>query len=425
MSPYAPPRAILRVLSDERLARHAAGGSEQAFSILYDRHARDLLAACRAIVRDDDDARDALQSTMLNAWRAIGRRGDAPVRPWLFRIARNEAITVLRRRRPSAELHEHAGTRPDLHEEAAGRAELAGVLDGIDALSERQREALVLRTLGDAGYDEIARRQATSPEAVRQSVAHARRTLRRRRLAGLIPVPAWIADLAASAGTAGAPAIQAGFAKTAVGVTAAVAVVGGAVGPAGTPRHDGVAPAEARAASAVTRSAAPATAAPATAAAPAVAPAGAGGDPAPATSRRVSDGAPTRMREVALRAPTDAADVPPHRPERADEPVAPRPNGDERHDARRLALGHPREDARERPLPQRSGSSGDDPRTAWTRTGWDRGEDRHGTGDRPAPEPAADRGGPPPSRADPQSGTGLEPAPAPRAPPGDGAPPAQ
>ena len=236
MSPPAPPRAMLRVLSDDRLARLAAGGSESAFAVLYTRHCEALAAYCRSIVRDHDDAGDALQNAMLNAWCGISRRGDAPVRPWLFRIARNESITVLRRRRPLTELRDELPDVSDLHESASHRAELARILDGIDDLTDRQRQALILRTLGGTGYDEIARIQDTTPEAVRQSVSLARRALRRSRLAGLLPLPlpGWLAEIAAVGSVSGGSAGQASLGKVAVTVTAALAAAG-AVGD-GVPR---------------------------------------------------------------------------------------------------------------------------------------------------------------------------------------------
>jgi DNA-directed RNA polymerase specialized sigma24 family protein len=87
--------------SDEALARRAGDGDDEAFAVLYGRYAPRLEAYCRAIVRHDEDARDAVQTTMTNALVALRRRDrEIVVRPWLFRIAHNEAVTVLRRRRP-------------------------------------------------------------------------------------------------------------------------------------------------------------------------------------------------------------------------------------------------------------------------------------------------------------------------------------
>ncbi len=73
-----------RFSSDERLARLASGGSERALTVLYERHHQALYRYCRSIVRDHDDAQDALQSTMTHAFMALrSSERDLAVRPWL------------------------------------------------------------------------------------------------------------------------------------------------------------------------------------------------------------------------------------------------------------------------------------------------------------------------------------------------------
>ena len=101
------PLAPLQLLGDERLAQMAAAGDRRAFEVLFERHRRGLQRSARSIVGNEHDAQDALQSAALKAFVGLGRRSsDAPLRPWLYRITSNEAITVLRRRRarPADEL---------------------------------------------------------------------------------------------------------------------------------------------------------------------------------------------------------------------------------------------------------------------------------------------------------------------------------
>src|ERR1700731_436366 len=87
------------LLTDERLARHVGQGDDRAFSALYSRYHQQLYRYCHSIVRHEADAQDVLQSTFTAALGAL-RRGqrDAPLRPWLYRIAHNEAISLVRRR---------------------------------------------------------------------------------------------------------------------------------------------------------------------------------------------------------------------------------------------------------------------------------------------------------------------------------------
>src|SRR3712207_23859 len=95
------PRIVgLRLRADDRLAGQAARGDTDAFGVLYERHHQSLYRYCRSIVGDPDDAADALQSAMTRALAAIAVRNErAPVRAWLFRIAHNESVSVVRRRR--------------------------------------------------------------------------------------------------------------------------------------------------------------------------------------------------------------------------------------------------------------------------------------------------------------------------------------
>ena len=88
--------------SDARLARRAATGDERAFATIYQRYHQDLYRFCLAILGNPEDAQDALQNTMVKALRALpGERREIQLKPWLYRIAHNESIDLLRRRRPT------------------------------------------------------------------------------------------------------------------------------------------------------------------------------------------------------------------------------------------------------------------------------------------------------------------------------------
>jgi RNA polymerase sigma factor (sigma-70 family) len=103
MSPGRSRAHGLRWCSDERLARLAAGGDTRGVALLYERHHQALYRYCRSIVRNEQDAQDALQATMTGALGAFGRLEEGvPVRAWLFRIAHNASISVVRQRRVSA-----------------------------------------------------------------------------------------------------------------------------------------------------------------------------------------------------------------------------------------------------------------------------------------------------------------------------------
>ena len=169
-----------RLLSDERLLRLVAAGNPQAFGSIYARYHAPLYAYCRSIVRDPDDARDALQNTMLKALAALGRGQDRDLslKPWLFRIAHNESITLLRKRRPAEPLTD-AVSPPvgSVEGEAVARERLTQLVEDLQALPERQRGALIMREVNGLSYEDIAAALQISPGAARQSVFEARTAL--------------------------------------------------------------------------------------------------------------------------------------------------------------------------------------------------------------------------------------------------------
>ena len=167
------------LLGDERLARLAAAGHERAFAVVYQRHHQALYRYCRSILRNDADAQDALQSTFAAAFAALGPgRPDAPIRPWLFRIAHNEAVSTLRRRRPTADLSEALDWySTSVEDQAEERAELDLLLRDLRDLGERQRSALVMRELSGLSHEEIAIALETSVGGAKQTIYEARRSL--------------------------------------------------------------------------------------------------------------------------------------------------------------------------------------------------------------------------------------------------------
>jgi RNA polymerase sigma factor (sigma-70 family) len=172
-------RARLSGLKDEGLARLAGNGKEWAFTTLYERYQPLLYRYCRSIVRHEADAQDALQATFASAYGALraGRR-DAPVRPWLFRIAHNESITVLRQRRLQDEIPEDMpSVGADVEARATERERLQQLVADLRALPDRQRSALVMRELSGLSHEEIAVALNSSVAAAKQTIFEARRTL--------------------------------------------------------------------------------------------------------------------------------------------------------------------------------------------------------------------------------------------------------
>lgn len=165
----------LRTLSDERLAELAGVGHSDAFATLYERYRDSLARYCRSIVRDAEDAGDALQNTMVAVLKALQvRRPSGPVRPWMYRIAHNESISILRRRHPHEELSSETPARSDTELASFARYQLQALFADLRALPENQRGALVMRELGGLQYDEIGQALEMSAVSARKHVFEAR-----------------------------------------------------------------------------------------------------------------------------------------------------------------------------------------------------------------------------------------------------------
>ncbi len=167
-------------LGEARLARLAVRGDRRAFEAIFQRYHQELFRYCRAIVHDPDDAQDALQSTMASALRALpGEDRQIALRPWLYRVAHNEAISILRRRplvMDAERLPEPLA--PGVHAEAEARERLRDLVVDLDHLPERQRGALVMRELSGCSYAEIGATLGASEPAARQAVYEARVALK-------------------------------------------------------------------------------------------------------------------------------------------------------------------------------------------------------------------------------------------------------
>ncbi len=165
----------LRTFGDDRLGRLAAAGDERAFAVVYERHHQALYRYCRSILGDHEDAADALQSTMAAALRGLkGETREIRLKPWLFRIAHNECIALLRTRQPQVAIDESLEL---VAPEGADRERLQQLVADLRELSEAQRSALVLRELNGLGHDEIAAVLGTTPAGARQTVFEARNAL--------------------------------------------------------------------------------------------------------------------------------------------------------------------------------------------------------------------------------------------------------
>jgi len=173
------PRSLVRDGSDRRLARRARTGDRRAIATIFERYQQELYGFCLGLLGEPQDAQDAVQNTMVKVLRALpGEEREIALRPWLYRIAHNEAIELRRSRRPTQALDGYlVDVQSSVTERAEQREQLEWLLKDLADLPERQRTVLVMRELSGLDFAEIGAALDTSGAVVRQSLYEARRNL--------------------------------------------------------------------------------------------------------------------------------------------------------------------------------------------------------------------------------------------------------
>jgi RNA polymerase sigma-70 factor, ECF subfamily len=186
-------------VTEAALIAAARAGDEAAFHELATRHARELHVHCYRMLGSIHDAEDALQDSLLRAWRHLaGFEGRSSFRAWLYRIATNVCLAAATRR-PKPEHDEDIvltpypdtwldelpsdaedpGARYDRHESV----QLA-FLAAVQTLPPRQRAVLLLRDVLGFSAREAAELLDASPTSVHSALRRARATLDRKQAEG-------------------------------------------------------------------------------------------------------------------------------------------------------------------------------------------------------------------------------------------------
>jgi RNA polymerase sigma-70 factor (ECF subfamily) len=181
-------------LADAELAARAATGDAAAFRLIMERNNGRLYRVARAVLRNDSEAEDVVQEAYVRAFGKLSSfRAEASLSTWLTRIALNEALQRLRRRRPTSELEAvdrqpvsreaeviwfpGAPSEPD-PEGAASRREVARLLErAIDALPDAFRVVFLMRAVEEMSTEETAAALAIPEATVKTRLYRARRLL--------------------------------------------------------------------------------------------------------------------------------------------------------------------------------------------------------------------------------------------------------
>jgi RNA polymerase sigma-70 factor (ECF subfamily) len=147
---------IFREVEDRDLVLRARRGDVEAYNLLVSRWEKRIYNYVLRLVSDPEDALDLSQDIFLKAYQSLGRLEDASrFSSWLFRIAHNEAFSLLRKRRPEAEVVDRPPPPGPAARMLPVETSLA-VESALTRLSDGQREAVVLKIYQGFKFEEIA-----------------------------------------------------------------------------------------------------------------------------------------------------------------------------------------------------------------------------------------------------------------------------
>jgi RNA polymerase sigma-70 factor, ECF subfamily len=179
--------------SDEQLVELAKTGDDGAFPELVKRYSRRILRVARNITNNDEDSEDVLQETFMKAYKHMdGFQGNSKFYTWLVRIAMNEALMKLRKRKTGklVSLDEELSTGDDTivreiavwegnPEDRYSQEEMRELLDKtVASLPEGFRTVFVLRDVEELSTEETADLLGLSIPAVKSRLLRARLQLR-------------------------------------------------------------------------------------------------------------------------------------------------------------------------------------------------------------------------------------------------------
>jgi RNA polymerase sigma-70 factor (ECF subfamily) len=152
---------------------------EQGFGALMALYQKQLYFHIRQMLEDHDDTDDALQNTFIKAWRFFDNfRAESSLKTWLWRIATNESLTVLakRKRRSQSDLKVVENSMSH-SEQASSPLDSAAMQERLEAaiatLPDKQKQVFLMKYYDEMKYSEIAAVLGGTEGSLKASFHHA------------------------------------------------------------------------------------------------------------------------------------------------------------------------------------------------------------------------------------------------------------
>ncbi len=172
-------------LSEEALVHQAAAGDEQAYGVLVKRYYNRLFNFVRSMVRNEELAEDITQESLVKAYFSLKKlQNPGSFKSWLFRIANNNTLDWLRRKRlPQIDVDEqlresYVDKRSSPEDSVMDDARNAHIHAALDQLKPDQKAILVMCDLQGLSYQEIAEALKIPFGTVQSRIFYARRKLK-------------------------------------------------------------------------------------------------------------------------------------------------------------------------------------------------------------------------------------------------------
>ena len=182
MRPFLVQEKNIDALSDDALLAAIGVGDQQAASVFIRRHGAYVMHICRTKLQNEAEAEEAAQDIFASVWRNAAKwePGGAKVTTWLYRIAGNRCIDILRRRRPTTDIDaiaEPIDENADIEagQMAADRHRL--ISKALDCLSHDQKRAIELVYFGEMKQNEAAEIMGIKLAALESVLRRARNKL--------------------------------------------------------------------------------------------------------------------------------------------------------------------------------------------------------------------------------------------------------